>query len=95
MVSADKLARLVETLEPGSLSVFEPPFRIERTYAGRHQRSAGAWSWMLLDQTGNEVVGSCFPVREIIRAGEKRVILYVSRLGWTPELIIQVQPKET
>jgi hypothetical protein len=35
---------------------------IERTYAGHWQRSAGAWSWMLLDQNGRDLfIGSHHP----------------------------------
>lgn len=42
--------------------------RIVRVYAGRHQRSAGAWSWYAEDQTGREICGSQFTAREIITA---------------------------
>lgn len=46
--------------------------RIRRVYAGRHQRSEGAWSWWAEDQDGNEVCGSQFTAREIIRAHKSK-----------------------
>ena len=83
------LAKLLEALEPGATKGYVEPFRIERTHAGRHQRSAGAWSWVLLDKTGHEIVGSCFRAREILRPGEGRCVkLYRNERGFTPELII-------
>src|SRR5437762_345921 len=36
--------------------------RIHRVRAGHHQRSAGAWSWYAVDATGDEVIGSQWPV---------------------------------
>lgn len=54
-----------------NLTPYPGPYQIHRTYAGRHQRSAGAWSWFLVDQNGMEVVGSCFTATEIVREHRK------------------------
>lgn len=42
---------------------------IERTHAGRHQRSAGAWSWYAVDTHGSVVVASQWPIGELVKAG--------------------------
>lgn len=40
---------------------------VRRTYAGKHQRAAGAWSWYLVDPTGRESrVGSQYPVGRLL-----------------------------
>lgn len=44
--------RLHRRLEREGLHV-ETPFRIQRTYAGRHQRAAGAWLWELRREDGH------------------------------------------
>jgi hypothetical protein len=41
---------------------------IKRTYAGRHQRSVGAWSWYLRLKNNSGFVGSCEPAKEILKA---------------------------
>lgn len=44
--------------------------RIQRTYAGHHQRSAGAWTWALgvVHPTfGVPSIGSQYPAREVAR----------------------------
>lgn len=43
--------------------------RIERTYAGHWQMSAGAWSWYAIDpSTGHEVMGSSHTIKELLAA---------------------------
>ena len=50
------------------------PVRVWRTRAGRHQRSAGAWSWILMSADGQELFGSADSARDILSAhGEGRV----------------------
>lgn len=69
--------RYVRGLGYEAPDVLEIDVEITRTYAGRHQRSAGAWSWSLLAPNGYDAffptaVGSQWPAREIarhIRAG--------------------------
>lgn len=56
------------------LDRFDPPFKIRRTRAGRHQKSAGYWSFYLEDSQYREVAGSIRSAAEIIKAHkEKRV----------------------
>ena len=48
---------------------------IGRTYAGRHQRAAGAWSWALERRDGKHFlgcpsIGSQYPASEIARGFE-------------------------
>lgn len=40
---------------------------IERVYAGRHQRSCGAWSWFAENRSGVSICGSQWPAKEVIR----------------------------
>ena len=65
--SSEKLIdRLVDEghLEPGE-------YRLERTYAGYWQRSAGAFSWYITNAKGVDVgIGSQWPVSEILAASE-------------------------
>ena len=43
---------------------------LRRTYAGRHQRSAGAWSWYLVDKDDRALpVGSAYRVSDCLRHG--------------------------
>lgn len=43
--------------------------QVLRTYAGREQRSQGAWSWYLVDAQGVELfVGSDYTVTELLAA---------------------------
>ncbi len=40
---------------------------IERVYAGRHQRSCGAWSWFAESRSGVSICGSQWPAKEVIK----------------------------
>lgn len=40
---------------------------IRRTYAGRVQRQAGAWSWFALGPDGREFFGSHYPVTNLLK----------------------------
>lgn len=57
-----------------ALDIIDPgrKIRIRRVYAGRHQRSAGAWSWYAENELGNEVCGSQFTVQEILQAAKQQ-----------------------
>lgn len=70
------------------LTGYDPgPLRIIRTYAGRNQRAAGAWSWFARSVGGLEVCGSQWPLREVLKASaEGRLVadgfdLIVERRG--------------
>lgn len=41
---------------------------VHRTYAGRLQRQAGAWSWFALRPDGREVCGSHYSVVALLKA---------------------------
>ena len=62
------------------------PFSILRLRPGRHGRSAGAWSWVLVDSNGMEIVGSQHSCDEICRS--KSVSLYKSEWQWTSEIVV-------
>lgn len=61
----------------GYLSGNPEDFCIRRTYAGHHQKSAGAWTWEmeLIDQTKRDdirhqmLMGSQYPARELKKSG--------------------------
>lgn len=58
------IARLIAEghLAPGE-------YRLERTYAGYWQRTAGAFSWYIVDSAGRDVfIGSQWSVREVLAA---------------------------
>jgi hypothetical protein len=61
--------------------------KVERVRAGHHQRSAGAWSWVLLDDEGYELIGSCWPAKEIL-AKASRVFVYTNDTTRLRELCI-------
>jgi hypothetical protein len=59
--------------------------RIQRTYAGRCQREAGAWSWSVVNADGGDLrqrLGSQWPVGVLL--GAPRLIVSRSHrdLGW-------------
>jgi hypothetical protein len=60
---------------------------IRRVRAGRHQRSAGAWSWYAVDHRGLEIIGSTWSVRELVAASD-RVSLYQHPHTHSLELVI-------
>ncbi len=41
---------------------------IRRTYAGKLQRSTGAWSWLAVDPSGRCVCGSHYPVKVLLHS---------------------------
>lgn len=69
---------------------------IERTHAGRHQRSAGAWSWYAVDTHGSVVVASQWPIGELVAAGKVTAELNASRetLVLWPVLSTDKEPDE-
>ena len=48
-----------------------PVLEVKRTYAGRNQRSDGAWSWCAGRQGK---VGSQYPVKEVLAAFKRRCL---------------------
>ncbi len=63
---AKRVVSMIEELGV-DLSQYKGPFAVRRTRAGHWQRSAGAWSWYLVDAEENEVVGSCESMTSILR----------------------------
>lgn len=43
-----------------------PGWTFHRTYAGRVQREAGAWSWWIQNERGDEVLASFWPVGDLL-----------------------------
>jgi hypothetical protein len=65
-ISDRLIARLIAE---GHLSPGE--YRLERTYAGYWQRTAGAFSWYITDARGVDAgIGSQWPAREVLAAPE-------------------------
>lgn len=77
MTAVEKLvARLREECEID----IPDPYRFCRTYAGGLQRIRGAWSWFILDDiNGHEIVGSQYPVKELVRAPQ---IVVAKNMHW-------------
>ena len=68
-----------------------PPGRysIRRTRAGRHQRSAGAWSWWLDSSDIGNPPGSAYPVSEVVSAAKDgRVVLYTNEFTGSTEILV-------
>lgn len=73
------------------------PWRIDRTYAGPAQRSAGAWSWALYCPDSGyrcNTIGSHAPAREVVRAHKDRRVCLLSGTHWAPgiSLIVELKP---
>lgn len=63
---------VVTILRLGIVKDVPPDIEISRTRAGRHQRSAGAFSWFLysprdIHHPASSSIGSQYPAREIAR----------------------------
>lgn len=78
MTSSTK--RLVVLLQRLSLEV-PPGLKIQRVRAGRHQRSAGAWSWVGVDDQNMECVASQWPVHALVRPDASVEVYYSSTHG--------------
>lgn len=64
------------------------PLKIHRVRAGYHQVSAGAWSWILVDIDGQEIMGSSWTATEIV-AAYKEGFVTSSEHQNPPELFIE------
>lgn len=74
-----KAERLIKRLREMDVDIPDG-WRLCRTHAGFHMRSAGAWSWFLLDAEGRELhIGSQIPVTDLLR--EKTLHTYRDRMG--------------
>ena len=51
--------------------------RCRRTYAGRHQRDAGAWSWYVGSSAPCISVGSQWPMRAVARSARADTLTLV------------------
>jgi hypothetical protein len=61
---------------------FSAKATIRRTYAGRHQKATGAWTWFLLDPADvARDLGSSYTVTELARA--KKITANAMRHGAT------------
>lgn len=58
-----------------------------RTRAGRHQKSAGAFSWTI-EAEGHGYIGSIYPVSECIKKEYKLVLIDEDNLDY-PEIITE------
>jgi hypothetical protein len=63
-----QLAKLAEKL--GLTDATVGPYTLRRLRPGCHQRASGAWSWVLVDATGFEVMGSVYSAAEVVRRAE-------------------------
>lgn len=63
---------------------------VRRTRAGRHQRAAGAWSWLAVDKEGAEVVGSQWSIAEVVLAHHcNQVVTYRADWDLVPEFVVE------
>lgn len=81
--------RLIRRLREEGVFDVEPDgeYRIRRTYAGWHQKSAGAWLWTLEQKHGDvwlDLFGGCEPLSDLI----KREKLVVYRHPFTYDLTL-------
>ena len=71
------VAAIVEELKRHGIVLESSRYTIRRTYAGRHQRDMGGWSWWLCDgaprdeRTYTPAIGSQYPVRKCAMAARK------------------------
>lgn len=63
--------RMLSALRERGLDVPEGSV-IQRTYAGRHQRAEGSWTWFVLTPAGDGVIGSQWPLAELLRGAASR-----------------------
>lgn len=74
-----KFERLIARLREMGVEIPDGA-QLRRTYAGRHQRSAGAWSWYLVDADGHELhIGSQISVTDLLK--ETTLHTWQDRLG--------------
>ena len=89
MALIDDLIRKVNQL--GDLNLDPGEWTIRRTYAGRHQRSRGAWSWQLWPATGvpasSVSIGSIWPATLCAKEATE---LY--KHPYTGDLFLEVPP---
>ena len=64
------------------------PESFKRHYPGKWQRSGGAWTWSI--DCGYKSIGSCWPVKDLIKRNVK--IVAVPDYRWTA--LIEVCPEE-
>jgi hypothetical protein len=65
------------------------PLRFVRLHPGYLAREDGAWSWMVLDAMGGEVVGSTYSVESLLRAGRVGAVKVYRNPWCDTELIIE------
>jgi hypothetical protein len=89
--AAERLLKLLKTVGYPD-NELPKTLKILRTRAGRHQRSAAAWSWFAVEpESFREIVGSQWTVGELC-ASPARVVLYVDQRTLEHELILEKQP---
>jgi hypothetical protein len=52
------------------------------------RRAVGAWEWELQDPAGYSLIGSCYPLREVMAASPDRLQVYRPPDG-SPEIIVE------
>jgi hypothetical protein len=68
------------------------PVRLRNLHTGRHQKAAGAWSWILLSADDFEITGSPDTVRDVLCAHKYKKAVLVSGCG-TSEIISDLPNK--
>jgi len=77
---------------PDGLPPIVLPVKVLRTYAGRHQRAAGAWSWWMDDSTGVSICGSSWTLRDVLRAIREDRLGVLIGWGLGADLIVERKP---
>lgn len=68
-------------------SLYKEPFFIRRTYAGRDQKSKGAWTFWLEDDNGREMCGSQWTAKVCCKNIRKKTCAIFSERNAGLELI--------
>lgn len=88
---ANRLAEKLSAKIEQELGIQCNPETFRRTYAGRHQKAAGAWVWLMSEKDGIHDVGSCWPASECVK---KKYSLSLGKYGEIfPENIRNVNEK--
>ena len=71
----------------------KPPFLIERTRVGRHQKAAGAYLFFLRDIEWHEIFASCDRATKVLKAHKEKRLSHLVEYG-TNTLIVERKPTE-
>ena len=81
--STEGAAKVLQLLSDLGRSVSHTslPVRLRNLHTGRHQKAAGAWSWILLSADNLEIIGSPDTVRDVLCAHKHKKAMLVSGCG--------------